>query len=219
LMTLLNGRIPVPKIDNSNGHKRIEFKGSSVGDEIGPGVIEVTSSNTSSKADLKRKLINAAKEKGLDYAIIVRKLKSPVSGIKTKFDPSSMMAMMGGGEKKANVTKPIAIYKVSLADGKEELIRTAELGGISLSALKKITSVSENQFVYNTLVSKGGAAGGLMGMVFMFMGEGDSDWNLNGIPSSFIIPNGLIIDELDVQKEKRLMTGKLPVVENPVGKK
>lgn len=216
LKTILNDRIPTPKQEGSNGSKRIQINSSSVSSDIGPGVIEFTYSDAVKRDELKKKLIEKAKEQGLDYAIVVRKLKSPSSSIYTKMDESSMMSFASGFEKKSSVSKPIAIYKVSLADGKEELLRSAELGGISLSTLKKTTAASNKKFAYNTMLSQGGGISGLFSFAMGFGGGGN--WNLSGVPSSFIIPDALLIEEMEVQKEKRLITGKLPVVENPVGK-
>ncbi|OGU14146.1 MAG: hypothetical protein A2X61_04750 [Ignavibacteria bacterium GWB2_35_12] len=216
LNTILNSRIPTPKLNASNGSKRIQIQGSTVSSDIGPGVIDFTFTDAVKRDELKKKLIDKAKEEGLDYAIIVRKLKSPASSIKTKMDESSILSFASGMQKKGNVSKPIAIYKVSLTDGKEELLRSAELGGISLSTLKKITAASDKKFAYNTMLSQGGGISSLFSFAFAFSGR--DNWNLIGIPSSFIIPDAVLIEEMDVQKEKRMITGKLPVVENPVGK-
>ncbi|TAL69060.1 MAG: hypothetical protein EPN82_08205 [Bacteroidetes bacterium] len=216
LKTILNSRIPTPKLDGSNGSKRVKFQGSSVTSDIGAGVIDFSFSETLKRDELKKLLIEKAKEGGLDYAIIIRKLKSPASSIKTKMDESSIMSFASGFEKKGSVSKPIAIYKVSVADGKEELLRSAEIGSISLSTLKKIAGSSAQKFAYNTMLSQGGGMSGLFSFAFGFAGS--ESWNLSGIPSSFIVPDAILIDEMDVQKEKRLITGKLPVVVNPVGK-
>ena len=216
LTTLMNSRIPTPKLNASNGSERINFSGSTVSSDIGPGVIEFNFSDAVKKDELKKVLLEKAKENGLDYAIIVRKLKSPSSSIKTKMDESSVMSFASGFEKKGTVSKPIAIYKVNVADGKEELLRSAELGGISLSILKKIEGASNKNFAYNTILSQGEGMGGIFSFAFGFAGK--DSWNIFGIPASFIVPDALLIEEMDVQKEKRLITGKLPVVENPVGK-
>ena len=67
----------------------------------GPGVLEVTSSQKNSEKELKEKLMAKAKAEGLEYAYIIR--NSP-----------ALMGMMN-------------VYKVSLKDGKEELVRNAVL--------------------------------------------------------------------------------------------
>lgn len=216
LKTLLNDRTPIPKVESSNGHKRINLGGSSIESTIAPGVIELTSSKTIPSGDIKKKLIEIAKENNLEYAIIVRKLKSNSSGISTGLDEASLGSMNMRGSKKGTLSKPISLYKVYVDDGREELVRNVELGAISMPALKKIKVVSDKNIAFNTLLTKSGGSGSMFSFVFSFL-DGDEEWNLNGVPSSFIIPDGMIVDELEVQKAERIITTKLPIVENPVG--
>jgi hypothetical protein len=42
-------------------------------------------------------------------------------------------------------------------------------------------------------------------------------YSLSGTPASFIVPDAILFDDLDVFKEKRSISIKLPVVSNPVG--
>ena len=63
----------------------------------GPGVVEVTTTHKNSDKELKEKLLAAAKAEGLDYALIIR--QSPL--------------LMG----------VVNIHKISVKDGKEELMR------------------------------------------------------------------------------------------------
>ncbi len=212
LKTLLNGRTPTEKIKKSNGYNRYSIQsGGRISSGIAPGIISVNSTNEMSKNKLKEKLIEAAKEEGLDYAIIIRKLESPNSGIKKDVDPTSALS---GGNKNA-VSKPIYVYKVSLKDGKEELVRTVKLGGISTNTFKKIIGISDKQFSYNTLLS---ASSGLNLGFFVYYISGGSIDALTGTPASFILPNAFLVEYLDVQKQKRAITKKLPIVENPIGK-
>lgn len=212
LKTLLNGRTPTEKIQKSNGHKRYSIQsGGWISSGIAPGVITINSTNGISRDKLKEKLIEAAEDEGLDYAIIIRKLESPNSGIEIDFDPLSAMS----GDNKNAVSKPIYVYKVSLEDGKEELIRTVELGGISTNTFKKIMGFSDKQFIYNTLLSE--SVGGLnLGFLIYYMSGGGLE-SLSGTPASFILPDAFLFEYLDVQKQKRAITKKLPVVKNPVG--
>ncbi len=70
---------------------------------------------------------------------------------------------------------------------------------------------SQEQMVYNTLVSSGGSGG------FSFMMAPGA--SASGIPASFILPQALIFEELEVKKEQREFTPKLPVVPSPLAKK
>jgi hypothetical protein len=213
LKTLLNGRTPTTKIPDSNGHKRVSLLGGGINSETGPGVIKVTSSSSASSEELKQQLIEAAEEEGLDYAFIIRKMESPNCGRDKDISVTMLMSSFSGGGNKSLISRPLYIYKVSLEDGSEELVRTTELSGFTIKSFKDVLGVSKKQFVYNTLLTK--SVGGMdMGMLAGFNGG----WSLNGIPVSFIVPDALLLEETDVQKEKRAVTMKTPVVENPVGK-
>ena len=163
LKTLLSNRTPTEKIKESNGHDRpiISF-GRFASTRLGPSVILLTSSDGRTKSDMKNELLQLAREEGLEYAIMVRKVMS--------------------------LSRPISVYRVYVEDGKEELVRSVMLGSLSVSSLRRIYSVSEEQFLYQ----KG------------------------GIPASYILPQSLIFEELEVEQEKRSYTPKLPVVSSPL---
>ena len=78
----------------------------------GAGVLEVTSSQRNSEKELKEKLIVKAKADGLDYALIIR--NSP-----------ALMGMMN-------------VYKVSVKDGSEELVRNAIYEQINFKTFRRI---------------------------------------------------------------------------------
>ncbi len=212
LKTLLNGRTPTTKIKSSNGHNRTGLLLGGVTSEISPGVISISSSEGIQKEKLKDMLIETALEEDLEYAIIIRKMESLNSGKEKRLDASMFYTPPDGN--KSSATRPLYIYKVSLDDGKEELVRTTEIAGLSAKTLKKILGTSSHQFAYNTIISKNN--GGINPFMFAFSNE--DLWLLNGVPSSFILPDAILIEELDIQKEKRPVTMKLPVVDNPVGK-
>jgi hypothetical protein len=163
LKTLLSNRTPTVKIKESNGHDRplISF-GRFASSRLGPSVVSMTSSDGRAKTDMKDELLQLAREEGLEYAIVVRKVMS--------------------------LSQPILVYRVYVEDGKEELVRSVMLGRVSVSSLRRIYSASAEQFVYQ----KG------------------------GIPASYIIPQSLIFEELEVEQEKRAYTPKLPVVPSPL---
>lgn len=91
----------------------------------GPGVLEITFAGKDTEKTLKEKLIKKAKEEGLEYAIIVRE-----AGESGSFAPQS-------------------VYKVSVADGSETLVRNARLGFSSLKDLKKVMGASAEYAVDN----------------------------------------------------------------------
>jgi hypothetical protein len=89
-----------------------------------------------------------------------------------------------------SLTNPILVSRVYVEDGREELIRSVMLGRLTLSSLRRIYATTEQQFLYQ----KG------------------------GVPASYIVPQSMILEELEVEQEKRPYTPKLPVVPSPLVK-
>ncbi|HBX51900.1 MAG: hypothetical protein A2275_12275 [Bacteroidetes bacterium RIFOXYA12_FULL_35_11] len=204
LKNLLNDRVPSTKVLQSNGHKRFTFNGGGISTVTGPGVISFTTSKGMTKDELMKKMFAAAKEEDLEYVYIVRKIKNLNAGIP---EENEMIFFGGEGqEKKDAVSTPFQVYRVSVKDGKEELVRSVEISGLTVKSFKKTLGFSNKEYVYNTLI-KGKKSN-----------YDTYRWPLAGIPSSFILPDAILFEELDLQKEKRAVTKKLPVVENPVGK-
>lgn len=115
----------------------------------GPGVLEITFSSADSEKMLKEKLIKKAKEEGLDYAIIIR-------------------------ESGSAAYEPQTVYKVSVTDGSETLVRNARLGSSNLKGLKKIIAASGN-----------------------YVADNRSGLRMDQ-PLSVIVPKCLLVEELDV---------------------
>lgn len=182
LKTLLNDRTPTRMVPQSNGHRRFAFFNNSVSYITGPGIIEVQGKNQHSQAELKKMLMEKAREEGLDYAIIVRKV---MPGI---------------------VNYPVEIYKVSLTDGKETLVRSASLAGISLSTLRKCIGTSDRQTAYNMLISVGPDPSG----------GGTLSPDISGLPASFISPDGFLIEEMEVHGAPRNLSVEKPIVPSPL---
>jgi hypothetical protein len=216
LKTLLNGRTPTEKVRSSNGHNRYVLQFGRVDQGIGPGVIEVSTSEGSSKKGLKEQLIELAREEGLDYAIVIRKMESPNSGIEKEPNLSDIRSMIAGGGRQDQVTRPIYVYRVSLDDGSEQLLRTTELNGISLNDFKKIVAVSKESQLYDTLIDKNLLGFSLSNIASAsFIPAGFS--LMNGMPTSLIVPDAMLFEELELKQHQRAITKKTPVVENPVG--
>jgi len=212
LKTLLNNRIPTKKIAKSNGHQRpIIGKGSTASNNLGPSIISVTTSNGMSEKEIKQELLQLAQDEGLDYAIVVRKLKSSVTGPIQRFDPMAYLARSRRGQQGPTLSNPILVYRVYVKDGREELVRSVKLGSLALSTLRRITGVGKKRTVYNTLVPSASGPAGLLSFSLPSSNQ--------GIPASFIVPQSLIIEELEVENEKSDFTPKLPVVPSPLSKK
>ena len=117
LRHLLNGRRPTKKIRHSNGHVRYDFNSGNF--RVVPGNILITCNQTFSKEELRKKLIEAAKEEDLEYAYIIHDLFLN------------------------------RISRIYVADGREELVRGAALSDYNLKTFKRITGASDQEQIYS----------------------------------------------------------------------
>ncbi len=137
-----------------------------------PGVLEVISSQKSSEKELKEKLIAKAKAEGLEYTFIIR--NSP-----------ALMGMMN-------------VYKVSLKDGKEELVRNAAYEEINFKTLKRILAASDKYVAYNL--------------------NAPDFQNLNprGGAGSYIVPEAILLEELEIKSVQLPILKEEEYVANPL---
>ncbi|MFC1732785.1 metallopeptidase TldD-related protein [candidate division KSB1 bacterium] len=206
LKNLLCGRIPTLKMNQSNGHSRVGLNNGGVKTVTGPGVIKMTNNNPETSVEMKKlkeKLIEAAKEEDLEYAYIVRKVVSDAAGI----EKEGNISFFGASKPKIDLSKTIQVYRVNVSDGSEELVILAEVQGLSVKSFKRLLASSKEMQVYNTMVQP--ISGDLRNW----------EYKLSGIPASFILPEGLLFQELDIVKEKQGMVKNIPVVGNPLSNK
>jgi hypothetical protein len=164
LRKLLNDRIPARTSPNSTGNSRLTYRGNGLGTTAAPSVIKIEGRDGVSHVDLKNKLIEMAKEEGFEYTYIIRELSS--------------------------YSRPFLIYRVNVADGSEELIQASELSGVTLSKLKRIPAISNQEKTENL--------------------------SFSGAPISIIYPDAMIIEDIDIDKERESSKTKAPIVDNPV---
>lgn len=187
LKSLYNGRTPTRNIKGSNGHRRYKFRGGILTSDLWR-VLFITAKEGKPLDKLKEDLISAAKEENLDYAIIVKPLKT------------------------GNCGMPYNIYKVNIIDGKEELLRTAVINPIVINSLKKIVGISSNTMLFNTLINTGfSAEEGGSNSIFA-----SQESIPNGMPVSFIFPDGLILKEVEFEHQTKPLSSDRPVVKSPL---
>ena len=200
LKTLLTDRIPTLRNAQSNGHKRLALNDGSLIPVLGSGVIEMSSTATKSYAELKAALIAAAKEEDYEYAYIVRKMANPMANV------PGLSAFTQTGDAAFAISRPVYIYRISVKDGTEELVRSSKISDLSLKSFKRIVGVSSEKQVYNTLL-KGKQRN---------YSSWRSEFDLFGIPSSFIVPQAIVFQELEVEKDKTIVLKKETMVPNPL---
>ncbi len=201
LKSFLSDRTPSLKQSKSNGHKRFVLSDGGLLPDVGPGIIRVTSNKPVTMDTLKQRLMSKAKEEDLDYALIVRKIKNNNSGFKDESIKNNF------GEEGKQKPILVYVYKINLSDGKEELIRSIDLSRISVSSLKRVLGVTDKAYTYNTLMKSDEHTDRWWQ---------DDAWNLNGIPTTFIVPNGILFEELELFKMKKAIKELPPIVENPI---
>ena len=197
LKTMLTDRTPTSRNETSNGHSIFAISDGTLTRTLGSGVIELTSTETKSYAELKEELLAAAEEENYEYAYIVRKMANPMAGVPglTAFVSSSN-----------TISRPIYIYRISVKDGAEELVRSAKIAALPLKSFKKILGVADTQVVYNTL-QKGKRSS---------YSPSNSGFSLSGAPASFIVPQAIFFETLEVEKDRDIALKKEPVAPSPL---
>jgi hypothetical protein len=148
LRNMLNGRTPSKKFPHGNGHRRMNF--SFYNSSIMPGNILLSSNHTFDPSAMKQKLLDAAREEDLDYAFIVRGFRG----------------------------QPFEIYRVRVADGREELVRGAVLQDLNLKSFKRILGASNREYFYNTT-----AFGAIV---------------------TYIVPESILFEELEITRDNNI---------------
>jgi hypothetical protein len=138
----------------------------------GPGVLEVTTTFDHSEDELKAKLLAAAKKDGLEHALIFR--HSPL--------------LMG----------VVNVSRISVKDGKEELLRNALLPDVNFRMLRRILGASGSYEAHNLNSSN-------------FLNGGGN------VPEmSFIVPKALLFESMDVRPFEIPVLKEEEYVSNPL---
>src|SRR5205823_12369997 len=127
LTNLLTSRRPSKDRPQSNGHGR-GVPGRETA-QVSNFVVKVEKDGKSYE-DLKQELMKLAKDERLDYGIMIKQISGNQGAI----------------------GNPVLIYKVHVADGREELIRGATPTSLTVQSLRHIQSVGDDSYVSNRLV-------------------------------------------------------------------
>ncbi len=135
LKTLLSTRVPLAEVPNSTASRWRDMPS--------PGSLFVNPSRGLSDEELRQELFALAAERGLDHAIIVRRIGSRLA----KLDWRSRG--FGGDGRSSSVEPLIGAYK-AFPDGREELIPIAALSTLSESDFRNIVDVSATTSRHDT---------------------------------------------------------------------
>ncbi len=195
LKDFLRTRNPVRGYADSNGHARVT--GGPGGELPEPSNLMVKASETSSIADLRRKMMDLCQQRGLPYGIVIRKLDFPSAA---PFDEARrlLMAAASGGSVRP-VSVPVYVYRV-YADGHEEMIRGVRLRSVNARSLKDILAAGNDANTLSYLENE---------MPFALLGAGGSTAEVA------VVAPSLLIDDLELTNIDDELP-KLPLVPSPL---
>jgi len=185
LRDLLMSRRPGPDLDHSNGHGRAAYLG-----DPHPLISNLffTSTAAESSADLKKKFMDACKQSGNKWCLVVREMDNPVLGVREQ--DSLTEIMMGAAAGAATGDRlPLLVYRVNVDDGTEALVRGARLSGLTLRSMRNIAGIGNDPTAFNFTQSQ---QAGFAGTALAAFGTADS-----GVPATVIAPS-LLFDDVEV---------------------
>lgn len=174
LRNLLNDRTITKPGQTPNGHGQ------------GPGVISISFDNAVAKGELKNMLIKEAKSEAQEYAFILKSVTESSYG----------QGDFPGGAEDDFSSLQLDLYRVSLADGSEELVRSANLKSVSMKIFKKIIAASNETFVEHTVHTGAGGQHAL----------------------SLILPGAILFKELEISGSETPFHKENIFVESPLKK-
>ena len=190
LKSMVMSRVPTKKLSGTNGHAR--RSGGNTTPETAIGCLFIQDKKGISDEALKAKLIEAAKEEGLDFGLRIKSLRMTGMGSSQSDLIALFMRMQQRGGQE-NIGDPIYAYKVYVEDGREELVRGCEFGQVKLRDLKHILAAGNTPGVYNYIgISFAGAT-----------------------PATSIVSPAILFEELDVTKIEQEYD-KPPILKTPL---
>ncbi len=127
-------RIPTRHNNRSNGH--------SLGGHGVPSVLEVISTKSNTPDEIKQKLTDLAKDAGLDYVLVVTRLKDDFVLIEYPTSAKSKYRPYATPSYSVRPSDPVWAYKLYLTDGHREPVRGLEFRHLSLRAFRDIQAIA-----------------------------------------------------------------------------
>lgn len=186
LKELLMSRRPGPDFDHSNGHGRSAFLGMPR-----PMVSNLffTASNGETPDNLRKKFLDACKQNGQDWGLLVREMDNPVIASSTQEELSDSLATLASGAPNG-MRMPLLVYRVNVNDGHEELVRGALISQLTVRNLRTLLGIgNDNTVFYYAQSQDAETAGTALGAFGSANG---------GVPSDVIAPS-LLFEEVEVR--------------------
>lgn len=185
LKELLMSRRPGPDFDRSNGHGRSTFL--AVARPMSSNLF-FTASNGESPAELHRKFLEACKQNGQQFGLLVREMDNPVIASSSQEELSDSLATLASGAPNGD-RMPLLVYRVNVNDGREELVRGALISQLTVRNLRALLGIgNDNTVFYYAQSQDAETAGTALGAFGSANG---------GVPSDVIAPS-LLFEEVEV---------------------
>jgi hypothetical protein len=173
LKSLLVSRSPVTGIARSSGNRR--------GRLPLPGNLLVVTKKGLSPAGMKKELLRIVRKRGLEYGIIIRRIAPPSA---TQF-PVNQSQAVSGTDASAVLKNCIAVYRLH-RNGAEQLVRNAEVTGLSAETFRYVRAMSRQSHVGHVNIYAGD--------IFPFSG-GEARLATLSVPS--LLFEDLVVKHLD----------------------
>lgn len=143
LKTLFSSRVPTKRIKQSNGRQR---GGAPMFD-----VVELIADKAKQldAKQLKQKLIKMLKDRDLEYGFVIRKALNQNILFTAVFQQTAGDFPYSYGSSDVSLLEVFKVYR----DGREELVRGTQAGGLAPSVFKDIVAVGKTQYCHNLLAS------------------------------------------------------------------
>jgi TldD protein len=186
LKNLLMSRRPGPDFYASNGHARSAMLSDP---EPLSSNLFFQSSQALSPADLRRKFIQACQDDGHQWCLEIKRMANPAISSLQQEDFSDFVGEMAGGLGNGE-RMPLLVYRVYVADGREELVRGGVIDDLTLRSLRNMLGIGNDSTVYTFMQNAGG---GLLGTALGAFGSIQE-----GIPSTVIAPS-ILLDDVEIR--------------------
>jgi hypothetical protein len=186
LRQLLMSRRPGPDFTDSNGHGRSTFLAMA---RPMMSNLFFTSSTTTPPDDLRKKFLDACKQNGQRFGLVVREMDNPVIASSSQEELSDSLAVLASGAQNGD-RLPLLVYRVNVDDGREELVRGAIISQLTVRNLRSLMGIGSDAAVFSFAQSQDAEiAGTALGAFGSASG---------GVPMTMIAPS-LLFEEVEIR--------------------
>jgi TldD protein len=186
LKQFLMSRRPGPDFYSSNGHGRSTFLAMPR-----PMISNLffSANNGVSPDELRKKFLDACKQNGQQFGLIVREMDNPVLASSSQEELSDALGTLASGAPNGD-RMPLLVYRVNVNDGREELVRGALISQLTVRNMRNLLGIgNDNSVFYFAQSQDAETAGTALGAFGSANG---------GVPSDVIAPS-LLFEEVEVR--------------------